>query len=530
MKTFSEWHSLLLLKKWDDYLLTHYPVVWRTKALFVLVYGLLGAIVLFAAGYFYPIDAQHLSVDPVKPIDISTDLSYLFVLLFISFGLFYWAYQQHQLGFLFTKMKHVLLTLAIYVVCFWVVLGFTAPAFRMGTIVRTANWINQEDLDTLENSGIYPYGFVFLNSDTSMFLTDTLIPTDSHFFQRRERVMDSICAIENILLQNRYNTDSTFWIKWFSDHHSYKSYKSYLSDISYRSYLSYQPYPSYQSDMLYMSYRSNLSLMSCRSYLSDISYLSHLSHLLYRSDLLDRANMLYLADRSNMLYRADISYRSDILTLSSYNYQKNLPKFTKIFDTNKFMDTIECIKLPSIKNSKDSLIFTRPTLPFSIENTVRSVKHASLYLDQGIYWKYLGRLSLYIPFFIALFFLSTHLSFKNAFISLAIVIGEFIIILYFDLADDQTYNKELYLFLPTIGLVLLCLSFLKKRYHIFESFAVNLISIAISFSVFYILINELFHKNEVTTYPNNNSFFGMQIIGFLAVLLITYVRSLPKVR
>ena len=98
------------LRDFDDYLLRNYPVVWRTKAVFVLFYGLIGAVLLFAAGFFYPVDAQHLTVEPYEPIKMGYDTYHLWSVLFVSIGVFYWAYRQYQLGFPFTKMKDTLLT------------------------------------------------------------------------------------------------------------------------------------------------------------------------------------------------------------------------------------------------------------------------------------------------------------------------------------------------------------------------------------------------------------------------------------
>ena len=99
------------LRNFDDYLLRNFPVVWRTKAVFVLFYGLVGAVVLFAAGFFYPVDAQHLTVEPNKVIRMGYDTYHLWSVLFVSVFIFYWAYYQYQLGFNFTKINDTLLTL-----------------------------------------------------------------------------------------------------------------------------------------------------------------------------------------------------------------------------------------------------------------------------------------------------------------------------------------------------------------------------------------------------------------------------------
>ena len=106
------------LRNFDDYLLRNYPVVWRTMAIWVLFYGVVAALLLFGAGFFYPVDAQHLTVEPIIPIEMNNDKYYLWSVLFVSIGIFYWVFKQYQLGFHFTKAKDTIITLCLYAFCF----------------------------------------------------------------------------------------------------------------------------------------------------------------------------------------------------------------------------------------------------------------------------------------------------------------------------------------------------------------------------------------------------------------------------
>lgn len=565
MKTFiKRWLVPPFLKRWDAYLLVHHPMLWHSRAVWVLFYGLLAAPFLFAAGFFYPLDAQHLRVDPVKPIEMAYDAYYLYTVLFLSFGLLYWAFRQYQTGFPFSRAKEVLLTVCLYALCFWVLLGITAPAFRMGTIYKTAyHWMSDEDLKTLEESGIYPYGFVLLEGDTAF----TTPPADT-FFQRREELFKSICRLEDTLLQNNYQVTPLFWEQWFREHRlgygeywtspstsmlspplSYKLNRSDLSYMSSYSYLlhsskkfdllrsiyaenhSYLPHGSYRLYMSYRWYPSHWAAHSHESndlYLSNRSYLSYLSYLSYWPNQLDKPNQLDWADQSYKYFKS-----SGLDTLiHAFSIYKKTPTFPSNFDYYRFANS----NAPApIHLAEGNIIWlNRSALPHSIENAVRSVKHTRLYWEEGIYFRHLFYLRHYLLLAALVLLALPLLRLKNV---VAVVVGvaaAFIVIKaagFYDSWKSLTVYWAImqYLVLPALALGCLGISVIKKRHYPTVLFFLTLAIINLFIPLFVIGVSDYLEPIDYEYYPSNFAFYGLQALALVAALLMPYVRALPKV-
>ncbi len=296
------------LRNFDEYLLRNYPVVWRTKAIFVLFYGLIGAVVLFTAGFFYPVDAQHLTVEPTNPIEIGYDSYNLRCAGLVSIGILYWAYRLYQLGFPFTKASDTLLTLFLYCCSFYVLFSFTTPAYRLGTIIRTGYfWMDDNDLQYLDKSGIYPYGFLLLKEDS--IFSNIAIDT---FFKKREELLNSKLKEEEQLFENLYTIDTSFWDKWFLGYHTNSDLELSKSYLSYSSYRRAQVYNAYMNQD------------------SELSEMSELHELYYSSNL---PESLPLSSSSYIPY------------FMTYNRQKTIKKLDIRFDKYKFKNTTDSIRV-----------------------------------------------------------------------------------------------------------------------------------------------------------------------------------------
>ena len=341
MKQISNWFIPPFLRRLDAYLLRNYPVVWRTKAVFVLFYGIVAAPLLFVAGLLYAhltLDAQHLVVEPIAPIEMGYDVYHLWSAVFAGLGIAYWAYIQYELGFPFTKMTDTLLTLFLHALCFFVLFGITTPAFRMGTIVKTAHyWMSDEDMQYFEKSGIYPYGFVLLPSDTNY----TTTPADT-FFQRREAILKAIHHVEDTLLQNRYNRDSIFGINWLRTHNG--RYKLRTPNISYLSSSSPLAYLSSLSPLLDIISLDDNSSLGNRYYTSDLTSLHYLSPDVYYSSLWQlsyKCSSPYFVGYSYDSYVSHRKYRDAFLWRPNYDY----PSSQIYLFTYQQQKTIELPKL-----------------------------------------------------------------------------------------------------------------------------------------------------------------------------------------
>lgn len=483
MKTFiKRWLVPPFLKRWDTYLLTHYPVLWHSRAIWIVFYGLTSAVILFAAGFFYPLDAQHLTVDPIRTIEIERDAYYWYTVLFLSLGLLYWAFHQYPLGFPFSQAKEVLLTVSLYALCFWVLLGITAPAFRMGTIYKTAyHWMSDEDLKSLEESGIYPYGFVLLESDTAF----TTPPADT-FFQRREEILKAIVRVEDTLLQNSYSYQIALrflWDRWDRMdlvHPSYRSYLSYRMDLVYPSYILYR---------------------------------------LYLPDMLD--------------YLPDVPDVPDVLDWTTvYKQYKKTPPLPQNLGDYKFANTIDSIRILSAK--EDTLWLERPALPYSVEDAVRSVKHARLYWEEGIYFRHLFHILHYV-LLAALVLLGLPLLRLKNMVIVVVVVAVTLISMeaagFYDSEENYTtyWGTIQYLILPALALGGLGISVVKKKYYPTTLFFFTLAIINILIPLTVIGYGLYSDKISYPIYPSNLAFYGLQALALVAALLMPYVRALPKV-
>lgn len=551
MRSISKWLVPGFLRRLDKYLLERYPVIWYSGAHWVLFYGLLGTVLLFSAGLLYPVhwvkrelvndkymNLDHWAVDPIKPIEFAYDGLYVSPLLLIVAFACIWMYRQFQNRPFFYQVQHSLFCLLIYVGCWWVLCGFTATAFRMGTIVKTAwIWMPEQDLQDFKQSGIYPYGFVLLPEDTTGF-----IPVDTlSFFKIREDVFKRIWKNEEAWLKPRYRLDISYWKKrlnvikhydWFSleslYYRSYRSNRCYLSYPSYFTDLSSRSDALKQSDLTYRSYqlyrpswpdRSDLMRIQNQSGWTDLPFLSYQSYWSKRSN---RRFLSYQSDESNGAHGA--------LYLLIY-YQMTKKKritFSKAFKYRLFN---------RYETLNTSPLIIVPSLPNQIEDAVRSVEHARQFLHEGIFWRFFWHLPYYLFMIGALLILQPWLSAKSL-----LQLGLVILIFWFGLQifklEDWNVHENnwklvhltAYLTVPLTGVVLLLWMLWKQQQGRLFTIAVNMVFLG----VLLILLGAFNLKDMNAFYqfgsPIDAAFYGAQVIGLLAACIVPYVQAMPKTR
>jgi hypothetical protein len=553
------------LRDFDVYLLRNYPVVWRTKAIFVLFYGVVAIPFLFAAGYYYNVDAQNLTVEPIIPIEISYDNYHLWSILLVSLVIVFWAFSQYQLRFPFTKTIHVLLTLALYALCFYILFAFTIPAFRLGMIYRTAyHWIDKEDMKQLEESKIYPNGFVLLEED-SIYKG---IPNDT-FFQRRERIFDSIWHVEDTLLLYRYTNDVTFWEKWYETHEeldkrdlncyyygfilqrSHQSYLSHLSSLSDLLDLMEDKYYREEnnqlnkynpSQLLQSKYSSPRSSLAFKTYRRDWSYKLALSYLAYQSVKKSPPNLTtfsYYMNRSDFLAHNDTWSKLFCTYLQDYeDYKQKHIQHSVIFDKYRF----PYINLKERASYYDSLMIHRTPFSTFVENGVYSVKNAQLYFKEKIYTRHWVLILKYTLLLSALFYFIPFLSIRHLFLLFIICLFISIFIVFkirypyelnLDLDLGMKINNITYLLLPIASYLILIYSILRKKQVsglIIAEQGLFLGLVFVLVGVVSIIYRENLEFDSIESYqpPYDLAFYGIQVLGILGAVLTTYVRTLPK--
>ncbi|WP_421796477.1 hypothetical protein [Haliscomenobacter sp.] len=562
MKSISKWLVPVFLQRLDQYLRERYPVIWYTGVHWVLFYSLVGAPLLFGAGLLYPvhwatrefvnkkyINLDQWVVDPIKPIEFAYDGLYVYPLLLVVAFACIWMYRQFQNRPFFYHIQQSVVCLLIYAGCCWVLCGITAAAFRMGTIVKTAwLWMPERDLQDFKQSGIYPYGFVFLAKDTTSF-----IPADTlSFFRKREEVFKRIRDKEGTWLKSRYRTDKVYWEKRFIsvnlEFPSAKSFQSYLlnrsdlstlsdrSDLWYRSFLfdrSISLYWTNQPYRSYLSFRTNQFDQSYLSYLSDRSYLAFLSYLSDQTDKSYVWNLSYLSNRSYWSDQSFLSYRPDLSDLSV------LSTYYKVTHNRIKHPKASAYKLINNNDTfyKNNRLVVIPSLPNKIEDAVRCVEHARQFLKEGIFWRYFWHLPYYLFLIGALLLLLPWVSAHNLFQLVIMIFLAWSGLQVFEVEDMDRYEAVwklihliTYLAMPLMGLLLLLgMLWQQKQGYLFFA-AVNMVFLG----VFLILLGALNLGEWDTFYPIgfpiDTAFYGAQLIGLLAACIVPYVQAMPKTR
>ncbi|MEM6632955.1 MAG: hypothetical protein AAF694_25005, partial [Bacteroidota bacterium] len=127
------WNKALpnFLQRGDQWLLRKYPLIWRTQVHYVLLGGLVLGLLFFLIGLLTPQDGQSLNIEPIHPIVIHQQEGLYFIYLMVVL-LIIWAYQQYKKGLPKLNARDTLITLAAYALGTFILLGVTAPAYRLG--------------------------------------------------------------------------------------------------------------------------------------------------------------------------------------------------------------------------------------------------------------------------------------------------------------------------------------------------------------------------------------------------------------
>ncbi|MCO6490276.1 MAG: hypothetical protein J5I98_17820 [Phaeodactylibacter sp.] len=527
MRRISDWLLPGFLKRRDRFLLEHYPTVWRTRIHFVLFYGLPAFAPLFIAGMLYPISIgeNKLTVDPIEPIHISSETYFYIFSGFAILGILFWGFSQYNLQHQTSSFKSVFIRLLLYAVGLFVILGLDTTAFRLGTITRTAyGLMDDEHIERADSVQYFRYGFVYSQNSIGL--------DAAAYYKRGEKLLQIYCLHEDTILQNRYN--QRFFDLFFDRLH-----RSGIIDWSDRSDLSY--FPPNLPDLSYLSFLSDLSHLPSRSNLLYLPYLPGRSHLTYLSYLSGRSGRLIL---SVQLIRSDVSYRlvrwyrsvlSDrpvrwhLSDLSSrplqaisdyYSYFQLTSK-----DTSLFVETgISLSEKDTLWHGYGEIPFIFPLYPYLLEDGVRSVKHARLYLREGIVFRHYKSLLIHLPLIVILFFSFSFLSYPKSLGTLVLFGAIGIGVENIGVTFEQ-YNSLLFAF-PLLGLLPLIYFALRQRQLPFAFWAFHFVLWGVLSVLFFALFGS--NSREFLSRPNDFAFFGVELIGLAAVVLMAYVSRMPK--
>jgi len=213
------------LKKIDHYLLTNYPVIWRTKLHYFVLFSLiLGTLATYGLGYFL--------IKWFGAIDLR--FLYLGIVVLNIFVVIFWLITQARHKIKYYKFGDELLTISIYMFC--TASLFVHPILFGKTYVRTtANLVSIEQIDidikkvNSRYGGVYlkpiQFDFVYPSYDTVIELAERYqvntsfdkkdIPLIGHKISRKvDRIYLSQPRYENKNLLDYICTTHRIHVDW----------------------------------------------------------------------------------------------------------------------------------------------------------------------------------------------------------------------------------------------------------------------------------------------------------------------------
>ncbi|MBK7873547.1 MAG: hypothetical protein IPJ74_24220 [Saprospiraceae bacterium] len=538
MKHISKWLIPGFLRRFDDYLLENYPVIWRTRGHFVLFYSVFSIILLFIGGFFYPVSLTDPTVDPVQPIYIGIDsIPFSLIPLIIGvIGVLYWAYLQYWLFQQDPAPTKVFLTLGIYAVGLFTILALIPISFRMGTIVSTAYFLmDEKDIQHLEENDFFLYGMILLNSDDYQEQADT-------FFQRRAAIFKRVKQFEDTLLQNRYDLPFLVQEGAVDSQALNNAYTIYPLDLSRAyAYKSFGADFSSRAEGLYERiYRKNMYSPTSNKFSITFFILYAANDQKYSKA--DRSVRFKQATTINGKVvpppppKPKLSYWNYLPDYQKYYERNILARFdTSILEKYKITpeyDTVHLKDFNSFNLIKSDSLATIPKHIYQLEDGVRSVKNARQYLQKSVWLRYLWDLLINFSLLYLVFAASPYLSFRSILAVLVVYIGYFIGLpsLSISMEFSQEVNSYLNIFpirftyiLPVI-ISLLALSFfaIKKQrsnvpFIIFQFLTVSILAVIIGIN---------FLKESIR--PDYIVLFCTHLLGVAGILLIAHISAQPK--
>lgn len=579
MKRISKWLVPKLLIRLDEYLLENHIAIWRSRLHYVVFYGIIGSVLLFLIGFCYPVKYDALPVPPVQPISIIRERSYRIVSILLLMGIVIWGRNLYQKGKYPTE---TLFLFQLFFACYiglCLLFGLTAISFRMGTLVRTAYFLDdpqEAHIQKIIDNNYYRFGFVYLEQDT---LLPERMDTNrlKAFFSARQDTFIKITHVEDSLLNLTYQKEFLrVLIKDLSSlsllfYHSDRNELSYLLDLHATKAVKlwgpslfgfsffWFPKQSEQSEQLHQTYRSDikdfvdrsdllyLSYRSFRLDLKDLSDLSNRPHLPFPSNPSDLKDIRRLSDLSDWRQLPNL-YTSDLIGLVSqigldnlralmhkplpniaiadFRYMYNLEEYTKFYKKTTSLD----------KNILDSLrihipfkywnpmnidsAFNIPVTAYHLEKYIRSIQHARRYFRDRVIFYYWIHMLWTLPLFTLLLLSTPYFDLIRIAVGLFITLLSYVIT--FPNVESMLYSR----WLPLVSGIFLFLQWWSRRKFL-ESYAFHLLFLGILATLILALFRvDISILNIFNIYP----FFSTQILGILGLWLMVQIAYFPKWR
>lgn len=224
------------------------------------------------------------------------------------------------------------------------------------------------------------------------------------------------------------------------------------------------------------------------------------------------------------------------------NWSFHLPLYYEYYKKNRLnavdIATLQKYGIPlgSFSLALDTVQFIRPAFPYLVEKAARSVRHAQQCMHAGIFSRHLQMLGFYLPMLAILLFAAPYFSFRHTLGALVVFIAGTILNAIFGFDERLSrawyyWHSTAYLFIPAMGLLLLIMAALQRKRLFYVPFAFHLVLIGLVVGLFFALLGDrwIFRTDALPIgKPVDLAFFGVQLMGLTAALLMANLQALPK--
>lgn len=376
------------LRRLDTWLLTHHPVLWRSRGHYVLFYALLAAAGFFLAGLLMPLNLQDLPLPPVGRYDVADRSAFILPMLGVLLALAYWGYLQYQYRGERPGLRGNLGTLGILMVGSLVLMSLVPQALPTGQLVQTAYFtMDQADLETVESHDFYVYGLAFPQEhDPAQVVTiqshERLAEAEARFRQ--------LVRNEGWLQQQNYLDDSRRGEYYYGIRHLAEDAWE-MQGWEQHSYRDYDPFDLYEFQREDLVYLPGLVDTTYRHYMDPEPWQ-------IRYGTATQGGYARLApspekDYSDYTHRNGNSYYGQAAVLQNYDihyWQTQTQPSRELLDRYGLVYRVDTFQLYGAT-------LHLPRHVFELEALTRSVLHARMVVESNAlvqHWRYLLAIAL----------------------------------------------------------------------------------------------------------------------------------------
>ena len=186
MKTWLKKLTPTWLTRLDQWLLTHHPMLWRSRVLWLLALAVPATLILFGLGLLWPTSTLDPVIRPVGRYSVDNRDVFGWTLAMAVLVMAYWGYLQFRYRGDYPGFKGLMANWGVYLLGGFLMLPVLTTSFSYGELLRQAYGVmDQEDIDELQRAGYYAYGMSF--SDEASFQQTTQQPDAKRLAAAQQR-------------------------------------------------------------------------------------------------------------------------------------------------------------------------------------------------------------------------------------------------------------------------------------------------------------------------------------------------------